>query len=784
MKALLSCCCLFAAVGIATAEKPVLPVSALPDRVACQMGQTVDDWDFSLGPQGFTTTSCDSGGQAVWQWGSTSYIPGAPSHVWGTILNGDYPNDSGQGLLSPMWTVSEQSCLVEVYHYFDTEIGWDGCNLAIHPYGTVWPPVGGYSTTAISPSASYYAYCVDGEPGWTGSSGGWRVDCFDLSEYMHMQIALEFDFGSDASVTAPGWYLSRVRVGAPAPDVAVCCLAPTGECTIASQAACADMGGVWHPEWSSCEQNPCPPPAHPPVLEVGSWLHSEPWHNWAAPDSIPMRLNIRSDPGDPVTFVAFYWDSLGTWNLLGVDDNGTEPWFDTFGNAVPVGNGWSLVATLPEPLPNPSVLFKAVAHTASRAAIEIPFECDIDPAPPSLGRVNMQDWQTTNDDTLGVQMNPNGTDVDSIIVWATRMEDVYEKGVPGISQQPHSPTHCVPTATAECLKYFELVHGDNVITGGLSDFELVEGLAVDMATNQGPEPGTYLSGWISGLADWIDDHGGGYTLRAYNYSGEGDWTWGARDWPRIRNELERSQDVMLGVFWETPYGYQGGHAVTLNSIANQPLPNGHILIDFEDPWIGGTAWGELDPLTGRIENMGGAGGGGNARIGATLIVCPAEANPGSGGPGIPVYHGPNPYPDPVRVPIPEPGPWFIHVVIVNMRGHAERITRIAVHNPPSAVEPQGALPEAVALGPCSPNPFWTTTEIAYALPTWDRVRLEVFDVAGRRVRTLADGMGVPGVHRMSWDGLDDQARPVAAGVYYAKLATSRLERTVRIVLLR
>jgi hypothetical protein len=785
MKALLCLGCLFcfmAATSAALAEKPILPAPALLNRVSCELGPIAYDWNFALGPQGFSTVECDTAGTPVWEWGSTSIIPGAPAHVWGTILNGNYPNDSGAGLVSPMWTVDEQSYLVEVRHYFETESTYDGCNLTVHPYGAVWPPIGGYPTETISPSTSYYACCVDGEAGWTGSSNGWRVDCFDLSEYMQMQIAVEFDFGSDATVTAPGWYIARVRVGAPGPPHAVCCLPPTGECTIAPEEVCANLGGEWHPEWTSCNPNPCP--IHAPVLKIGTWLGAEPWHNWAARDSIPLRLNMRSDPWDPITFVSFFWDSLGTWKPLGIDDDGTEPWFDTVGDAPPVGDGWSLLATLPDPMPSPTILFKAVVHTASRSEFEVLHGCDVDPAPPSLGRVNMQDWQTTHDDSIGFLVESNGTDIDSIVVWATRMEDVYEKGVPGISQQPHSQTHCVPTATAQCLKYFEVVHGDYEITGGLNAFTLVEQLAAIMATNQGPEPGTYLSDWIAGLAGWISDHGSGYTSRAYCHFDEDGWTWSERNWRCIRNELERCQDVLLGVFWEVPEGYEGGHAVTLNSIVNEPLPNGHIVINFKDPWTGDTAWGEVDPLTGRIENMGGAGGGGSARIGVTLIVSPAEAHPGSGGPGIPVYHGPNPYPDPVSVPIPELGPWFIHVVIVNTSGHAERITKIAVHGPAGAVDQDGALVGTFALGRCTPNPFWTMTEITYALATRERVSLALYDLTGRRVRTLLDEDVAPGVHRTTWDGRDDQAQRVAAGVYYVKLVASGDERSTRIVLVR
>jgi hypothetical protein len=253
--------------GVASADKVVTKEPVQRSRVACDMPFVTYDWDFTIGSHGFTTTDCDTpgGGTVTWEWGTTSYIAGAPGTVWGTTLNANYPNDAGHGLVSPTWVVDEESYLVEIHHYFDIETNFDGCNMVISPYDTVWDPIGGYTTTQISTSTAYYAWCVDMEPGWTGASGSWRVDCFDLSEYMGMAIAVEFDFGSDVSVNAPGWYISRVTVGGVGTQ-AVCCDLTTGDCLIVYEHECLEMGGVWHPEWSSCEPNPCPQPCHLDVV--------------------------------------------------------------------------------------------------------------------------------------------------------------------------------------------------------------------------------------------------------------------------------------------------------------------------------------------------------------------------------------------------------------------------------------------------------------------------------------------------------------------------------------
>ena len=77
---------------------------------------------------------------------------------------------------------------------------------------TVVAPQAGYSGT-ISTSTSYYAWCVDLEDGFFGQSGSWTQACFDLSMYIGQTVELSFEFGTDSSVTYPGWYLAYVRVG-------------------------------------------------------------------------------------------------------------------------------------------------------------------------------------------------------------------------------------------------------------------------------------------------------------------------------------------------------------------------------------------------------------------------------------------------------------------------------------------------------------------------------------------------------------------------------------------
>jgi flagellar hook assembly protein FlgD len=64
------------------------------------------------------------------------------------------------------------------------------------------------------------------------------------------------------------------------------------------------------------------------------------------------------------------------------------------------------------------------------------------------------------------------------------------------------------------------------------------------------------------------------------------------------------------------------------------------------------------------------------------------------------------------------------------------------------------------------------------------VALHVFDLQGRRLRTLLDGPVSAGEHRVRWDGRDGAGHPLPAGVYVARLDDGWQWRTRRLVLLK
>lgn len=117
------------------------------------------------------------------------------------------------------------------------------------------------------------------------------------------------------------------------------------------------------------------------------------------------------------------------------------------------------------------------------------------------------------------------------------------------------------------------------------------------------------------------------------------------------------------------------------------------------------------------------------------------------------------------------------IAFASVAGMAARLDR-AVATAVAARVPAATLQQNV------PNPFNPSTQIDYTLSDDARVRLDIYNVAGRRVRTLAQGPAQAGPHTARWDGRDDHGAALPSGVYFYCLSTPRGTKTRTMVLVR
>lgn len=93
-------------------------------------------------------------------------------------------------------------------------------------------------------------------------------------------------------------------------------------------------------------------------------------------------------------------------------------------------------------------------------------------------------------------------------------------------------------------------------------------------------------------------------------------------------------------------------------------------------------------------------------------------------------------------------------------------------------------PRSAVLFGAVPNPFNPQTNVRFSLPAAQSVNLSVYDVQGRLVRTLVDGVRQAGLNDVLWDGRDRSGRDVASGTYFARLRTSGSPEVKSMVLVR
>ncbi len=103
---------------------------------------------------------------------------------------------------------------------------------------------------------------------------------------------------------------------------------------------------------------------------------------------------------------------------------------------------------------------------------------------------------------------------------------------------------------------------------------------------------------------------------------------------------------------------------------------------------------------------------------------------------------------------------------------------------PTAVRDE--LPTSLAgrLHPAAPNPFNPQTTVRFELTRGGPARLDVYDLAGRRVRNLVATDLAAGTHESTWDGRDDRGQPLSSGVYVLRLRAGDFAQSRRVALIK
>jgi hypothetical protein len=83
-----------------------------------------------------------------------------------------------------------------------------------------------------------------------------------------------------------------------------------------------------------------------------------------------------------------------------------------------------------------------------------------------------------------------------------------------------------------------------------------------------------------------------------------------------------------------------------------------------------------------------------------------------------------------------------------------------------------------------PNPFSSETHITFDLAKSSNVRLEIYDVSGKKVMTLIDKAYPPGRHTAVWDGLDESGNEAGPGIYFITISAGVFKDTKKVTVVR
>jgi hypothetical protein len=83
-----------------------------------------------------------------------------------------------------------------------------------------------------------------------------------------------------------------------------------------------------------------------------------------------------------------------------------------------------------------------------------------------------------------------------------------------------------------------------------------------------------------------------------------------------------------------------------------------------------------------------------------------------------------------------------------------------------------------------PNPFNPLTTISYELLTDGIVNIVIYDLIGKKIKTLVSGFQTAGSKNVNWNATNNQGQPVSAGVFFYSMEAGQLRKTKKMILLK
>ena len=96
----------------------------------------------------------------------------------------------------------------------------------------------------------------------------------------------------------------------------------------------------------------------------------------------------------------------------------------------------------------------------------------------------------------------------------------------------------------------------------------------------------------------------------------------------------------------------------------------------------------------------------------------------------------------------------------------------------------GTTPSDYKLMQNYPNPFNPSTVISYTIPKSGFVKLQIFDITGKQIRSLVNTIQQPGRYDISFNGRDDYGNTIPSGIYFYTLSSEKYTETRKMLMLK
>ena len=123
--------------------------------------------------------------------------------------------------------------------------------------------------------------------------------------------------------------------------------------------------------------------------------------------------------------------------------------------------------------------------------------------------------------------------------------------------------------------------------------------------------------------------------------------------------------------------------------------------------------------------------------------------------------------DPYDVTWSDNGPWQLSVDVSSLH-----------------TDSHFSMPKNYSLSENYPNPFNPLTQFNYTIPEYSVVKIMIYDIKGRQIRSLFHGLKEPGQYSIIWNASDDDGHPVSAGVYLYHIQAGTFVQSRKMILLK